>query len=295
MRLTCVFISIMLTWALFGCTEPTLTSHSYLQPSSNLDRLTVDITLENAIYYSTDIFTGQVIAIKEEHSEFDSMFKVQVDSVLASSYVSANSIELVEAGNQELVVGNRYLFFGDFSSHPALPYDHYRLVLPLIIKINDDGSLLRLIDPQEQIYIKPFTNNRYNQLESLTDYIKQYRDKVEADRNEEFPLMPRAVEKAESWEELYQMADSVLMVRITQYHPRTQHYARAYVDIVETYKSGTGTIDTVTIPVVQPDKVHIMFLSEYGVPATRQDSIYPEDHPQYQQLLEWLQQKADSK
>lgn len=99
MRLTCVFILIMLTMALVGCTGPTLTSDNYRQPPSDLERLTVDITPENAIYYSTDIFIGQVMAIKEDHCEFDSMFIVQVESVLASSYVVANSVELVEAGN----------------------------------------------------------------------------------------------------------------------------------------------------------------------------------------------------
>ncbi len=295
MRLTWFFVSIVLTLAFVGCTGPVLTSDYYRQPPSDLERLTVDITLENAIYYSSDIFIGQVLEIAEDHCEFYSMFKVQVESVLASSYVEANSVELVEAGNQELVVGNRYLFFGDFSSHPALPYDHYRLVLPIIIKIADDGNLLRLIDPKEQTYIKPFTNDRYNQLEPLISYIEQYRGTVETARNEEFPLMPRAVEKVGSWEELYQMAENVLMVRITQYYPRTQHYARAYVETIEAYKTGARTIDTVTIPTVQEDKIHIMFLSEYGVPVTRQDSIYSEEHPQYQQLLEWLQQRAADK
>ena len=155
---------------------------------------------------------------------------------------------------------------------------------------------MRLTNPMEQTFITPFQNDEYNWLAPLCAYIKDYRDSVEELRAgvDELSFVPRAIEKADSWDALFDLAEVVVKVEIHDFHLADKYFGYAYVKVLEQYKDGQLRNESLIVPAhIQPNQIHIMFLTELGVPVTRQGSIYSEDHAEYQDILNWLQKKID--
>ena len=175
-----------------------------------------------------------------------------------------------------------------------MPFDYFTLVDWFLLRIDDDDNVQRLRNANYRQYVAPFKDEKYNSLEPLLEYIRDYESKVRDSREEKFSYLDEFVDRVDSVEELFLVAEAVMEVYITE----TRHSSHPYkvhgeYEILNLYKSGELLFDFLVLPsTVKAGDTILCFLKSPAVPATRVGSIIHREDPEYESLKNWLDETS---
>lgn len=299
-----VFLQFLLIMVLsVGCSSDAtfenlaLTFSDYTPPPSDFERsLAVEPNLENAILYSSHIVIGEILSPVMQIRRTEYLYEVRVEGTIASiaGETLDGEIILVAADEQVLTTGDKHILFLNIVPHTANPFDFFNLQDWFLLRIDADNNLQRLKNASTRNYMAAFEDDKYNSLEPLVQYIQDYEYKERAQRSEIFSFLDGYVEQVDSLEELFELADVVMEVYITDISESgISLNVWAEYEVKHVFKDGELLWDTLVLPsTVQAGDTILCFLKSTSSPATRIGSLFYLGDPDYDSVRGWLEEAS---
>lgn len=264
--------------------QPELSSFQYKVPSGGSRGLsTYELTLENMVNkLSSNIVIGEVIDFEPSYvSESSYLYSVKVsENVLGD--VNADIIK-INTHNLNLEIGNSYLLFLYGFDSTLYPEKFYITNDEFILKIDETGTVYRLEDPENKIYIKPFKEEEFNNVANLKKYINEIKHDNYYVKN---PSKP-AKQKANIIGELISSSDHIIEINVKKIVEGNETLSAIEFDTKAVYKGGNfENLYTIAVPEgsVELGGDYLLFLVDNGQSvklSTREGSIVNINSPEY--------------
>ncbi|MBE1555120.1 hypothetical protein [Sporosarcina limicola] len=241
-------------------------------------------TYENIINEgSTNVVLG-VIEGKETLNDEREVFKVAVQEQVLGETTSKEI--LVYTSNDELLeMGGKYFLLLSENSSTLYDKDFYVQNGEFVIKIVEDGSLVRLIDVFEKKYESPFIDDKYNNVNELIAYTKENFSKNNT-------VQTKALTSLKSNKKLVNKADHIIEIRVLNLTEAKNGLAIVDYEIIEKHKNGNlDNVHKLLLPkkAITTGEEYLMFLDELedgGVTlTTRENSIIVKSSNMYHELI----------
>ncbi|MFD1737188.1 hypothetical protein ACFSCX_11560 [Bacillus salitolerans] len=243
-----------------------------------------EMTLKNAIEkYSDHVVLGTINAFEKLNNTRD-VYKVTIsDSVLGGT---PEEILVYTAEKNILEMDKEYLLFlKDFSSN-LYDQDFFVLNEEFVIKVEEDGTLARLVDVFKKTYVPPFVEEKFNNYGELKKYIQ-------ANYNKKKKINKQSVDKLNE-KDLVDKADHIVIITVTEVTPVNNGLAIVGYRVNKAYKNGNlVNVHSLLLPnSVEVGKEYLIFLRNTEGSAvtitSRQGSILEKDSKEYEKMLKLL-------
>lgn len=247
-----------------------------------------DLTYENLINkVSTNVLIG-VVTGKEVLNNDKEAFKVSVQEQILGE-TNSKEILIYASNDNFLELEQKYFFILSENSKTVYDKDFYVQDLDFVLKVLNDGSLLRLIDVYQKKYEAPFINNKYNKVDELVSYTKDNFSNKSNSRS-------KAIKKIDSHQILADKSDHIVEIKIQKVIDVDNGLVIVDFEISKKYKNGklnNGAIKhSMLLPqrVIGSDKEYLVFLTERNDTSvtltTRENSIIAKSDSLYKTVIE---------
>ncbi len=253
-------------------------------------------TLETVLNkFSTHVVTGSVTSFETDPISNFGYYYFSVASVIIGEL---NQDEIVLRDWPEMLKpGEDYLLFLRETDRNHWPSNYYFFNPEFVFVIDRDGSLMRLEDPLAWELVYPFVESKYNNLAELSKYLVETRDERIFQKHN--PPRRHLLESADSLQDLYELSDLVMEIKVTSVHRTSLITAVCDFDVVQVYKGKHPEIDYVGLPGEITYGHYLIFLvtgdvdkGEVGLTlTTRQGSIIAAGTDEYRSVQRWLEDR----
>ena len=248
-----------------------------------------ELTFENVINkLSSDVIIGEVVDSKE-YTDTYNMYNIKVEDVLIGN--ERNELINIYANKLSLEQGSKYILFLRNHDSALYEYPFYVLLNEFVMKINNEGQLSLLENPEAKKFIKPFKEDKYNEINNIEKYIIAIRkDNVFANK-----VKQKVINKVEDTNELATMSDHIVEIKVLNKNIAGIKENIAIVDfeIAKAYKGGElENVHSLLLPSdVEANNSYLLFLvnNEESVSiATRSGSVVKVGSDEYKEIIKNL-------
>ena len=271
-------------------TELTMNDFNYVTPDNGkYGEAKYELTFENVINkLSSDVIIGEVVDSKE-YTDTYNMYNIKVEDVLIGN--ERNELINIYANKLSLEQGSKYILFLRNHDSALYEYPFYVLLNEFVMKINNEGQLSLLENPEAKKFIKPFKEDKYNEINNIEKYIIAIRkDNVFANK-----VKQKVINKVEDTNELATMSDHIVEIKVLNKNIAGIKENIAIVDfeIAKAYKGGElENVHSLLLPSdVEANNSYLLFLvnNEESVSiATRSGSVVKVGSDEYKEIIKNL-------
>ncbi len=259
---------------------------------------TYELTLENILNRSSShVVSGTVTGVETDSVDRDlAYYSFEVDSVIIGE-LEADDIILLD-WTSLLEVGQEYLLFLRIHERTHWQFTAYSFHAFFVLLIDEDQQLWRLEDPTRGKAIPPFVDDKYNDFATLSGYIQRVRNQGLYNIHQRLYNPPvHFIESVDSLEELYELSDLVMDIHVIIVNRRNEQTASVQFNQPRNVYKGTPPKgNNLILPGDTTTGRYLVFLtrtrSGWLQLTTRQGSLVPIDSPEYDDVLQWLEQKS---
>jgi len=245
---------------------------------------TSDLTYEKLVKELTsNILIGRVVD-KDLLNDTKEVYKVRVDEHVIGE-TNSNEILIYTGSANVLEIGEQYLFYLTEFSSPMYDKDFYVQHLEFILKINENGSVERLIDEYSKEYEPPFVDEKYNELSNLVLVTKQKFSKVKQKNMAKTNI-------SLSDKNMVSNADHIVEIKVLSVEEINNGIAQVTYNLIEKHKN--GNIDNsypLLIPerLVEKGKEYLVFLTKNSTEGykllTKENSVILKGSSEYWEIV----------
>lgn len=235
-----------------------------------------ELTLKEIMKNTDQVVIGKVTG-QTTLNEDREVFEVSVEKLVLGEV--ANEV-LVYIQDDLLIVGEKYLFFLKPYQSTLYNKDFYTQHPDLIINIDENNRLNRLVNSFEDEYIPPFEKDVYNNLDSFVGFLKEhYKGKKSPEMN---------AKDFTNYKDLYKNADYVIEVHVTNVDD-VRGVSIVKYELIEKYK-GKDKDFNLMLPTkeISENENYLLFLTSeddtYRL-ATREGSIVKVGTDEYDEAI----------
>lgn len=204
-----IVVSVLLIAFTFNLSKkPEMNTLNYFNPSSVVHgELKYELNFENAVTkLASHIIVGTPESIHDLNEAYD-MIDVKVQECLMGDL--KNDRISVRARKSALNMDGNYILFINTYDSPLFKNELYTLVSEYVMKVDKGDSVLLVENPVEKKYIKPFKEEKYNNVASIKASINEIKHK-NIHKNKE-----AVVNKPSDINQLISISDHIFEITVT--------------------------------------------------------------------------------